>query len=125
MRECADVKERGSGSVLAMGGAAVIALTLVGALQLEAAVASEHLAQAAADLGALAGADAVQKGAGRGAACAMAARIAEANGAAQETCVVGGDGSVLVTTEKPLPPGLAAVVGHPAEGIARAGPGPR
>lgn len=99
-------------------------MILAAGLQLAAVVTAAHRARSAADLGALAGAEAVQSGAGEAAACAAAARIAEANGAVQEGCVAAVDGSVLVTTEVSLPPGLATVAGGTAGGIARAGPGP-
>jgi secretion/DNA translocation related TadE-like protein len=118
------VRERGSGSVLALAGVGVLAMVLAAGLQLAAVVAAAHRAHAAADLGALAGAEAVQSGAGQVAACAAAARIAEANGAAQAGCRLAVDGSVLVTTEEPLPPGLATFAGDTVRGIARAGPSP-
>lgn len=116
------MRERGSGSVLALAGVGAIAVLLAAALQLAGVVAAAHRARAAADLGALAGAEAVQAGAGQGAACAAAARIAEANGAAQEGCLVAVDGSVFVTTEESLPPGLATFAGGTVRGTARAGP---
>lgn len=118
------VREQGSSSVLAAGGVAAMGLVLMGALQLAGAVASEHRAQAAADLAALAGALSWPEGASQATACAVAARIAATNGASQKRCRVGVDGSLLVTTERALPLGLATIVRDGAQGVARAGPGP-
>ena len=118
------MRERGSGSVLVLAGVGVIAVLLAAGLQLAAVVAAAHRVRTAADLGALAGAEAVQAGAGERAACAAAARIAEANDAAQDGCLVAVDGSVFVTAEESLPPALATVTGGTVHGTARAGPGP-
>lgn len=83
------------------------------------AVFSHHrAAQAAADLAALAGAAAAQRGEEP---CAAAARIASANDSAVTGCSVVGD-DVWVTVDRPAP----ALFGRSAtvRGRARAGPAP-
>jgi secretion/DNA translocation related TadE-like protein len=105
--------ERGSASIwLLCAGFVVITFGLVGALAAAAATA-RHRAQAAADLGALAGARYAVDG--RSTACARAAAIVAANGATMTGCLVNGV-DLVVTAELPVT-GLGA-----ARGTARAGP---
>lgn len=80
-------EERGAATlvVLAFGGLLLfVGLALAG---VAAIVLTQRSAQAAADLAALAGASAAGSGAD---ACAVAAEIAEANGAALATCELAG-----------------------------------
>ena len=83
-----------------------------------ALVAAHRSAQAAADLASLAGATSLQRHAD---ACAAAARVAAANGAALEVCSVAGEG-VTVTVRVAGPHWLGQVADLRAE--ARAGPSP-
>lgn len=105
--------DRGSASVwLLCAASVVVAFGLAGALGAAAATA-RHRAQAAADLGALAGARYVVDG--PSVACARAAAIVEANGARMSDCRL--DGVDLVVVAKLTVAGLGT-----ATGTARAGP---
>ncbi|MDR2348919.1 MAG: pilus assembly protein TadG-related protein [Bifidobacteriaceae bacterium] len=73
--------ERGSGSVLAIGLVAVLALSTAAVAATSQAVSARQRAQAAADLAALAGAQALIDGWGLGQACAESARVAAGMGA--------------------------------------------
>jgi len=108
-----DRQDRGSASIwLLCAGAVVIAVGLAGALAAAAATA-RHRAQAAADLGALAGARYAV--AGGAVACAHAGAIVEANGARMTGCHLDGL-DLVVIVELPVA-GLGTV-----HGTARAGP---
>ncbi len=95
---------------------ALTAIT-VGGAQVGAAVIARHRAQAAADLGALAGAAYVP--AGPHAACVRAAALARAMGTVTVTCTVDGL-DVVITVEAPTALGLSRM--GPARAAARAGP---
>lgn len=106
-------RDRGSASVwvLAIGLCVVLfagALTTVGS-----AIVARQRAQIAADLGALAGAQ--QSARGTATACARAARLVSANGAALGGCLV--DGLDVVVTAVVRVAGLGW-----ARAVARAGP---
>ncbi|WP_448062189.1 Rv3654c family TadE-like protein [Cellulomonas hominis] len=104
--------DRGSGSVLAL---ALIAVLLVVALALgmvSGALSARGTAQTAADLAALAGAEAARSGVS---ACGRAKAAAARNGAALVECVAGDRGVVRVTTSRPSVLGTATA-------RARAGP---
>lgn len=90
--------ERGSASLFAVACLAVL-LLLGAALGVVAAIVHAHRsAQSAADLAALAAAGAV----GAGDPCAAGARVAAANGAGLESCVVTGrEVTVRVTVRGP------------------------
>jgi secretion/DNA translocation related TadE-like protein len=108
-----DRQDRGSASIwLLCAGCVVIAFGLAGALAAAAATAG-HRAQAAADLGALAGAR--YAAAGDEVACAHAGAIVEANGARMASCRLDGF-DLVVVVELPVA-GLGTV-----HGTARAGP---
>ena len=100
---------------LAMGAALVIAVTAL-AIHLGAAVLARQRAETAADLAALAGAARVLRGPDL--VCAGAIRVADANGATVDSCVVHGT-DVLVSV-------VARVEAGPISGTvsarARAGP---
>ena len=105
--------ERGSASVWVLcAGLVVVAFGLTGALA-AAAATGRHRAQAAADLGALAGARYAVDG--ESAACARAAEIVAANGARMAGCRLDGL-DLVVTADVPV-----AGAGT-AQGVARAGP---
>ena len=109
--------DRGSTTLFAV--AVIGVLVLVGAaLGVVAAMVHAHrVAQSAADLAALAGAEAQGEGSD---ACAVATAVADANGAVLETCAVGArDVRVLVTVAGPRWLGQP----HDLSADARAGPG--
>ncbi|MET0997437.1 MAG: Rv3654c family TadE-like protein [Marmoricola sp.] len=109
--------DRGAASLLVV--ACVAILLLIGcALGVVAAMVRAHrAAQSAADLAALAGAAAHQRGA---AACAAAGSVASANAASVDACSTSGD-DVWVTVTVPGPHWLGQTADLSAE--ARAGPG--
>ena len=96
--------------------AVLVALT-VGAVYVGSAVIGRHRAQAAADLAALAAANAVLDGSA--AACSHATVIAQAMNAAVTGCLVD-QLDAVVAVEVPVAVGRLAV--GPARAIARAGP---
>lgn len=111
--------EEGSGTVLVLAvcGALLVALAATGVLL--TVVAARHRAQAAADLAALAAADALL-GRRAGPACDEAADAAAVNAAVLELCDVS-DGVSAIVRVSVMPSGAAGVVG-PASATARAGP---
>lgn len=119
--------ERGSGTVLVLGGLGVVTAVTAAALQVGTAAAAAHRARAAADLSALAGATAVQ--AGWGDPCGQAQAVARRNGARVSSCVLVGAEQVLVrvsTTVATAWPGVpnratASALAGPA-GVGNPGP---
>ncbi|MGC9668198.1 Rv3654c family TadE-like protein [Planosporangium sp. 12N6] len=109
--------ERGSASLWVLGvGLAV--LTFAGAVAAVGSVlVADHRAEAAADLGALAGA--ARAGEGRSAACDRAGQVAAANGARLMECRL--DGLDVVVDVEVEPAGVGRPVG-PGRARARAGP---
>lgn len=115
-------RDRGSGSVLALGAVALMVFLTVGVLWITAAVEASHRARLAADLAALAGAEAVRPaltGSGsRTAGCDRAASVARSNGAELRRCSVHGpDVEVVVAVRVRWGAGLAvarAAAGPPA-----------
>jgi len=85
--------ERGAVTVLAIALLGVLLLLTAAFGVVEAMMSDHRRAQAAADLAALAGAQAIQD-AGDG--CAAAAKIAGANGASLEECQVQGEDVVVI-----------------------------
>jgi secretion/DNA translocation related TadE-like protein len=111
-------RERGSGTVLALGlGLVVIMATVMVVLLAQAAVMASRAA-AAADLAALAAADAA-RGIAAGEPCAVAREVAKRNDARVLSCAEGAGETVQVRTEL-----SAATSLGPATGLARAGPPP-
>lgn len=112
-------RERGSGSVLVLGVAAVTLVVLVAAVSLAGTVRARHVAESAADLAALAAAVALEQGVPPAVACARAADVARPQGA---TVVCRTDGAdALVEARAPVPSAVAAL-GGAAAARARAGP---
>ncbi|HEY3533983.1 MAG TPA: Rv3654c family TadE-like protein [Pedococcus sp.] len=109
-------------TVLLCGVVAATAVLLVAALALGSTVAAAHRARAAADLGALAAATAVQHGSSPGAACAQGDRVVVQNTAQPRGCAVAADGSVVVWTVCPAALVLPVLGRLEARGRARAGP---
>ena len=110
--------ERGSGTVLAAAlGMVLILVTSFMLLLAQSAVLASQSA-AAADLAALAGADAL-RGVSAGDPCAVAAAVAARHKARLISCSEGSDQSVEVRTQS-----IARTVLGSATGRARAGPPP-
>ena len=110
--------DSGSASLLVVALTGVVLLLGLAGAFLTATGAAHRRAQSAADLAALAGATAGQRG---GDACAVAAQVADHNGARSAACRVEGD-DVVVRVSLVGPEFL----GHSWElvGRARAGPDP-
>jgi secretion/DNA translocation related TadE-like protein len=110
--------ERGTATVLAVSLASVLMLLGLAAAWIGAVVADHRAAQAAADLAALAGAQAVQVGQSP---CAAVEQVARANAAHATRCsVVGTNVWVTVDVQSPALLGRSPTV----TGRAHAGPGP-
>jgi secretion/DNA translocation related TadE-like protein len=108
-------RDRGAASVLVIGVVAALLLLTSGAMTVVAVVAASHRARLAADLAAIAGAQALQGGA-VGDACEVAAAVAMSNRAQLAGCVVVGlDVAVTVHVDPARWP-------SPAVARARAGP---
>jgi secretion/DNA translocation related TadE-like protein len=118
LRATAPSPERGSGTVLAAGLGLLVISLLVAALLLAQAGVHAQRAAAAADLAALAGADAA-RGLRPGDPCTVAAETARRNNASLTSCVLVGGGIVEVRTQL-----LQGSYLGSATGRSRAGPPP-
>ena len=107
--------------VAAVGVALVI---LVAGLALGSAVVATHRARAAADLGALAAAQALQQGVDQAAACASGASVTQRNGATPAGCAVDVDGSVTCRATTSPTFTLPGTAPRTTTATARAGPSP-
>ncbi|MFC8041131.1 Rv3654c family TadE-like protein [Paenarthrobacter sp. NPDC057355] len=108
--------ERGSGSVLALALGTVVTALLLSVLLLAQAGVMASRAASAADLAALAGADAA-RGLTSGEPCAVAAEVVRHHNAILSSCVVAGGEVVEVVTELAYPFRWGVATGR-----ARAGP---
>lgn len=111
-------RERGAATVLLLAVVAAALILATAAVALARAADARGTAQAAADLAAIAAAQAAQRPGGG--PCAVAARVVGANGAALSACSVeaGGDVEVVVTVAvEPLTGWHTAAIA-----VARAGP---
>jgi secretion/DNA translocation related TadE-like protein len=111
-------RERGSGTVLALGLGLVVIMAAALLLLLAQSAAAASRAAAAADLAALAAADAA-RGITSGEPCAVARQVALQNNATVLACFEAPDATVQVRTRLSAGPFLGA-----ATGLARAGPPP-
>ncbi|MCZ2401796.1 flp pilus-assembly TadE/G-like family protein [Paenarthrobacter sp. Z7-10] len=113
-------RERGSGTVLAVGVICVLLSMLAALLLITQAAVAASRAATAADLAALAGADAARDLIS-GEPCTVAASVVAQHRAALVSCIVGGHERDIVdiSTRVDLPPPWGAAKGH-----ARAGPPP-
>ncbi|WP_284975567.1 Rv3654c family TadE-like protein [Arthrobacter sp. efr-133-TYG-104] len=118
-RAAQDHGDRGSGTVLALVLGMVVLALLAGLLMLAQAGVMTARAESAADLAALAAADAA-RGLAPGEPCSVAADVAEHEGARLSSCSVAGKEVVDVLTELAQPP----IPWGSATGRARAGPPP-
>ncbi|MFF1253348.1 Rv3654c family TadE-like protein [Pseudarthrobacter sp. NPDC058329] len=118
MRQGADSRERGSGTVLAAGLALVVMMAMALLLLLAQSAVMASRAAAAADLAALAGADAL-RGVTDGDPCTVAAEVAARHASALLSCSEGEGHTLEVHTELTE----RTIVGT-ATGRARAGPPP-
>lgn len=111
-------RERGSGTVLALGLGLVVIMAATLLLLLAQSAAAASRAAAAADLAALAAADAA-RGITSGEPCAVARQVAVQNNATVLSCFEAPDATVQVRTQLSAGPFLGT-----ATGLARAGPPP-
>ena len=101
-------RERGAASIMVLSLVAVVLTLTAGGLVMASVVVASHRARVAADLGALAGASAMQDGASPAQACAVAHRVVSANGAATQSCSLrGADVELRVTVRSRLWPDSA------------------
>ncbi|QFU97014.1 hypothetical protein KDY119_00507 [Luteimicrobium xylanilyticum] len=112
--------ERGSGTVLVLGLVAVVVLLGTVLAGLGQAQAARSGAQGAADLAAVAGADALRHGED---ACAVARVVAARNGGTVDACADEGGGVLRVEVHRAAP-GVARLVGSGARATAAARAGP-
>ena len=106
--------ERGSGTVYALGVIAVLLAAAVGIAGLIQAQSATGRARAAADLAAISGATVLSSVIAPGDPCAMAQRVAAANGASVSTCSVAGE-DVTVSVVVPT-----TILGRPRQATAQA-----
>ncbi len=111
-------RERGSGTVLALGLGIVVIMAAVLLLLLAQSAVAASRAAGAADLAALAAADAA-RGITPGEPCTVARQVALQNNATMLACAEGPDATVQVRTQLNAGPMLGT-----ATGLARAGPPP-
>jgi secretion/DNA translocation related TadE-like protein len=90
-------RERGAATVLLLAVVVVALVLATGAVALARAAHARGTAQAAADLAAIAAAEAAQRPVG-GDPCGVAVEVATANGATTATCTLEPGGFVSVTT---------------------------
>ena len=110
--------ERGSGTVYALGVIAVLLAAAVGIAGLIQAQSAAGRARAAADLAAISGATVLSSVIAPGDPCAMAGRVAAANGASVSACSVAGE-DVTVSVVVPT-----TILGRPRQATAQARAGP-
>ena len=110
--------ERGSGTVYALGVIAVLLAAAVGIAGLIQAQTATGRARAAADLSAVSGATVLSSVIAPGDPCAMAGRVAAANGASMSACSVAGK-DVTVSVVVPT-----TILGLPRQATAQARAGP-
>lgn len=110
--------ERGSGTVYALGVIAVLLAAALGITGLIQAQNATGRARAAADLAAISGATVLSSVIAPGDPCAMAGRVAAANGASVSSCSVTGE-DVTVSVVVPT-----TILGRPRQATAQARAGP-
>lgn len=118
------IPDRGSGSVLVVGGTAAVLTVLVAVLVVVSALLAAHTARDAADLAALAGAQESVLGASSAEACQVASDVARANDARLTGCDVGPGSVITVDAESEVRLPLAAISPPAMRGRAKAGPAP-
>lgn len=112
--------DEGSATIWVLAASGLLVAVAYAVMLLASVQATRQRAEAAADLAALAGAQAGARGAD---ACSAARSVAAADGAELETCAVLG-AVVAVTAAARLPPALSSVGGGWVRSRARAGPVP-
>ena len=110
--------ERGSGTVYALGVITVLLAAALGITGLIQAQSATGRARAAADLAAISGATVLSSVIAPGDPCAMAQRVAAANGASVSSCSVTGE-DVTVSVVVPT-----TILGRPRQATAQARAGP-
>jgi secretion/DNA translocation related TadE-like protein len=117
-------EEGGSVTVVVVAAIGVALILLMGGLALASAVIATHRARAAADLGALAAAQAIQRGLDTAEACAIGTSVTARNGAQPVGCAVAADGSVTSRATTRASFGVPWAGGRSTTATARAGPLP-
>ncbi len=112
-------RDDGSATIWLLGLSGLVAVMAAAGLLVAAAADARQRADAAADLGALAGAAASVRG---GDGCAAAAGVVRADGAALRACVLEPGSVVDLTTAVTVPPALRRLGFSVATARARAGP---
>ena len=107
-------REAGSATVRTAAFLLVFVLFSVTLLHGAAFMQARHRAQAAADLGAIAAAQAVALGSAKEAACGEAGRVAKANGASLASCTIAGARATVQATA----PGPSILPDPQARGLA-------
>ncbi len=115
--------QHGAGTVLALAMTALLVTVALATVGVVGIVAAHRTAQSAADLAALAGAGALQRG---GDACAQAARVAGRNATDLRSCQVEGwvVSVVVVANTARLPGGVLDLEARGRAGPALSPPGP-
>lgn len=111
-------RQRGSGTVLGAGLAMVMILLLAGLLLVAQVAVAASRAAGAADLAALAAADAA-RGLTSGNPCEVAEAVSRQNGASLSSCSITGEEIADIVTSVALPPPWGKATGR-----SRAGPPP-
>lgn len=102
-------KERGSGLIQTLGYFFVLAVLFFTLASIGAIMQAKHHAQAGADLGAIAGAQAINRGETREYACTYAGIIARDNKAEMLSCEIVGESVTLYVQSQPAVASIPAV----------------
>jgi len=111
--------ERGSVTVVTFGVVAAVLMLTVSGLLLASAVLASHRARAAADLAALAAAEALMRGEAVSTACQSASQVADLNHGRVRLCLISRTDVQLTVVVRAGVKGLGV-----ASARSRAGPGP-
>lgn len=101
--------ERGAGAVQTLGYFVALAVLFFALASVGALMQAKHRAQAGADLGAIAGAQAINRGESGASACAYAGAIIQENKAELLTCDVDGESVTLSVQSQPALSALPVV----------------
>lgn len=108
-RELGGERERGAGTVQALGYFFALIVLFFALANAAAIIQAKHHAQAGADLGAIAGAQAINRGESHGFACAYAERVTRGNKAELLSCDIAGESVTLQVQSQPILSALPAV----------------
>lgn len=111
-QRCTDVagkSERGAGTVQALGYFFALAVLFFALASVGAIMQAKHCAQTGADLGAIAGAQAINRGETGASACAYAGNIVRGNKAELLSCDIAGESVTLHVQSQPALTSLPAI----------------